>query len=86
MVPSVNLIRNIGIGNVDSTHFMEGNWEYANMPLREIDSITHPASRKVDRKADKIFFQECSQGKNMPRWWMYVYYSLSKRFKKLLNK
>lgn len=51
VVPNVNLISNIGFGE-NATHTTQSTDKYANLPLGEIDEITHPLYFVADKKAD----------------------------------
>lgn len=65
IVPSVNLISNIGF-RADATHTPDAFNPHANMPTGEILSFNHPKFILADTEADhKILMQEF----NLDHWW-----------------
>ena len=55
--PNVNLITNIGFRE-DGTHTLAGDNPYANLPLQEIGSISHPKYILPENEADYAIFQK----------------------------
>lgn len=53
IIPNVNLISNIGFRE-DATHTVDNGSIYANMPVEELEEITHPVFILPERKADAI--------------------------------
>lgn len=59
LVPSVNLISNIGFGK-GATHTLHDDRLVSNSTLREIElPLTHPTSIEPDNEADRRFFARC---------------------------
>lgn len=54
--PNVNLISNIGF-RADGTHTTEQNSPYANLPLENLDALTHPLYFLPEKKADYAVFE-----------------------------
>lgn len=62
IVPSVNLISNLGIRN-DSTHNIDRIKEIGNLPLRQIlFPLKEPSEISIDRKYDREFFIKITNG------------------------
>jgi len=53
IIPNENLISNIGFGP-NATHTIDENSIYANIPLKEIEEITHPVFILPEKQADRI--------------------------------
>ncbi len=53
IIPNVNLISNIGFRH-DATHTTDQESSYANMPLEELEEITHPIFILPEKNADAI--------------------------------
>ena len=57
IVPSLNLVRNIGFDEL-GTHKLVDSWNYYNdYPVVEMKSITHPEFMVPDREAEKLRFE-----------------------------
>ncbi len=78
IIPNENLISNIGFG-ASATHTLNENSIYANIPLAEIDEITHPVFILPEKEADRIVAnrdfnieerrrKENAVGKKVKRW------------------
>lgn len=53
IIPNVNLISNIGFRE-DATHTVDNESIYANLPLEELEEITHPVFILPEKNADAI--------------------------------
>jgi hypothetical protein len=53
VIPNINLISNIGFRE-DATHTVDNESIYANMPLEELEEITHPVFILPEKNADAI--------------------------------
>ena len=53
IIPNENLISNIGF-RADATHTLDESSIYANMPVVEIDEITHPVFVLPQKQADMV--------------------------------
>ena len=57
IVPSVNLVRNVGFDNA-GTHSSSDSWKYyESFATEDIDTLIHPRFILADREADKLRFE-----------------------------
>ena len=67
VIPSVNLVSNIGFGG-QATHTTRSEHRLANLPARSIGTLQHPAEVIRNEAADRHIFTHSYGGRSQSRW------------------